>query len=436
MHLDLDIRTLVFVLGITHIIQMIVFSSQYLINRNYRGIGCWLIWSAAEVMGFTFLLLREIPSIQLIAIICQNAMIISGVIFLYVGIVRFLGKKENLALVVSIFVLFVAAFLYFIFVKNDIHARSIIIAVTLAIIAFMTAHTLLVHRPAFVAASANFTAGLFLVHGCFFAFRAVMLFTGTPDNMFIPTLLNVVSYIDALVSSILWTFFLILMINQRLNGEMKEAKEEMELVFNTSPDAATISRLSDGLIVHVNEGFTFLSGFTRDEAMGKSSLNINIWKDPMHRKKIVDELLEKGLIENYEARFQKKDGSQFSGLLSARTINLQNIPHIISITRDITSLKQSEEEKRHSEKLSAALEMAGTICHEMNQPLQVISGRIELLSMEHRDENTYKSLETMKDQVRKMGIITRKLMGLREYSTCEYVGTTRITDIDAKPDAK
>jgi signal transduction histidine kinase len=156
----------------------------------------------------------------------------------------------------------------------------------------------------------------------------------------------------------------------------------------------------------------------------------------MHRKKIVDELLEKGLIENYEARFQKKDGSQFSGLLSARTINLQNIPHIISITRDITSLKQSEEEKRHSEKLSAALEMAGTICHEMNQPLQVISGRIELLSMEHRDENTYKSLETMKDQVRKMGIITRKLMGLREYSTCEYVGTTRITDIDAKPDAK
>jgi signal transduction histidine kinase len=101
---------------------------------------------------------------------------------------------------------------------------------------------------------------------------------------------------------------------------------------------------------------------------------------------------------------------------------------------DITKHRKAEEEKRNNEKLSAALEMAGTICHEMNQPLQVLSGRIDLLSMGHMDERMYKSLEIMKDQVRKMGIITKKLMGLKTYSTYEYTGTTRITDINSETD--
>ena len=47
--MNLDIRTLVLVLGITHMIQVIVFYQQYKINKNYPGVGWWLMWSIAEI---------------------------------------------------------------------------------------------------------------------------------------------------------------------------------------------------------------------------------------------------------------------------------------------------------------------------------------------------------------------------------------------------
>ena len=95
-----------------------------------------------------------------------------------------------------------------------------------------------------------------------------------------------------------------------------------------------------------------------------------------------------------------------------------------------TQYKQMEEEKQHSEKLSAALEMAGAICHEFNQPLQAITGYVELLSVEYENDRTGKILDKINNQVQKMGTITMKLMGLRKYSTCDYMRTTRIADIE------
>ena len=102
--------------------------------------------------------------------------------------------------------------------------------------------------------------------------------------------------------------------------------------------------------------------------------------------------------------------------------------------RDITDRRRAQEEEKRLGKLSAALEVAGAVCHEMNQPLQVISGRIELLSMTQRDDTIRRSLAIMAEQVFRMGEITRKLMGLKEYSNRDYAGTVKITDIDNKPD--
>ena len=126
------------------------------------------------------------------------------------------------------------------------------------------------------------------------------------------------------------------MVNQRLNAEIREAKEHFETIFNTSPDASLITRLNDGLIVDINDGFTALTGFTRKEAIGKSSLAVNIWKNPVDRQKVINELSEKGFCENLEAQFQRKDGSQLSGSMSAKMITLPGTPHIISVTHDIT----------------------------------------------------------------------------------------------------
>jgi PAS domain S-box-containing protein len=127
----------------------------------------------------------------------------------------------------------------------------------------------------------------------------------------------------------------------------------------------------------------------------------------------------------------RKDGSTFPALfhLVPKTKGGKLIG-FHGITIDITQYKRMEEEKQRSEKLSAALEMAGAICHEFNQPLQVITGYVELLSMGCENDRTGKMLDEINNQVQRMGTITKKLMGLRRYSTRDYMGTTRIADIE------
>lgn len=98
--------------------------------------------------------------------------------------------------------------------------------------------------------------------------------------------------------------------------------------------------------------------------------------------------------------------------------------------RDVTDRRRMDEEVRRSDKLAAALEMAGAVCHELNQPLQVISARVDLLQMEKGGEPGSKALQIISDQVLKMGAITRKLMGLEKYSNRKYLGDITITDID------
>jgi PAS domain S-box-containing protein len=341
----IDIRTLVFVLGITHLIQFIVFLYQYALNKSYPGIKWWLLWSVAEIIGFAFMLLRDIPALHFIAIIFQNSFIVLGVISIYIGIMHFFNKKENLHLVIAVFVIFFLSLFYFLFINDNIHIRSIIIAVTLAFFSFITVHALLVYRPKSVATIANFTAVIFLAHGAFFLFRALLiLLTNNDQNIFDSTAMHIAMYTDALVCGLLWTLSFITMINQRLNADMKEAKEEMEIVFNTSPDAALISSLRDGLIVFANDGFSVLSGYTREESLGQSTLVLNIWADPEDRHLVTNALVEKGHIENFDTLFKRKDSSVFSALVSAKIINLQNGPHIISVSRDISELKKKEQD--------------------------------------------------------------------------------------------
>ncbi len=120
------------------------------------------------------------------------------------------------------------------------------------------------------------------------------------------------------------------------------SEERFRLAFQTSPDAININRLEDGLYVDINEGFTGITGYTREDAIGKTSAEINIWDDPNDRVKLVDGLKKNGFINNLEAKFRMKDGRVVTGLMSARTIMLDGVPHIISITRDIETLKQTE----------------------------------------------------------------------------------------------
>lgn len=340
--MELDIRTLGYVLVFLNLIQLFVFFYQYRMNKNYQGSGWWLMWTASLVLGFLFFLLRDISPFHQTAIFLQNSFIITGVIFLYVGVMRFFDKKENLWIIGSVFSVFLASLLFFLVVKDIIWIRGVIIASTVAFFSFMSTHALFTCRLPFMTATAHLTGCVFLVNGVFFVLRAGFLFNDLSVTVYEQTYLNAATYIDALVCGILLTFLFIVMINQRLQEEMKEAKEEMDMLFNSSPDGTLISRLDDGRIVFANEVFWAFSGFSRKGNTGKSIFDLNIWVNPEDPGKITSLIREKGFIEGYETEFQRQDKSRFHGLVSAKIISLQNVPHIISITRNVTERIERE----------------------------------------------------------------------------------------------
>ncbi|MCL4538590.1 MAG: PAS domain S-box protein, partial [Bacteroidetes bacterium] len=130
---------------------------------------------------------------------------------------------------------------------------------------------------------------------------------------------------------------------------LRESEELFRLAFQTGPDASSISSLKDGLFVDINDGFTSLMGYSRDEAVGKSSIELGIWTDPEDRRRLVQALQEFGHVQNMETKFGLRDGRVTTGLMSARVFMLKGEPHLLAIVRDIEEWKRTQEALRESE---------------------------------------------------------------------------------------
>ncbi|MBF0390587.1 MAG: PAS domain S-box protein, partial [Desulfamplus sp.] len=98
---------------------------------------------------------------------------------------------------------------------------------------------------------------------------------------------------------------------------LRESEEKFRLAFHTSPDSINLNRLEDGCYIDINAGFTKIMGYTREDAIGKTSLELSIWKNPEDRSRLVDCLKKNGYVENMEAQFVAKDGSIRDGLMSS-----------------------------------------------------------------------------------------------------------------------
>jgi PAS domain S-box-containing protein len=128
------------------------------------------------------------------------------------------------------------------------------------------------------------------------------------------------------------------------SGQKIGKNEEMfRKAYRTSRDSININRLSDGMYVSINEGFTKITGYTEQDVLGKTSLELNIWHDVDDRKMMVEELKSSGEVNNMEARFLSKSGTIINGLITASLIDLEGVPHILTIIRDITIHKNAEE---------------------------------------------------------------------------------------------
>jgi PAS domain S-box-containing protein len=162
-------------------------------------------------------------------------------------------------------------------------------------------------------------------------------------------------------------------ITERKHAEeaLKASESRFSIAFNSNPMLASISELEGGVFLAVNDSFVALTGYSREEAVGHTALELNLWPNPEDRRRVMEKLKKERRVRDFEASIRLKNGEKRILLLSIEKIELDGQVCLLHVADDITLRKRAEQALRAlSARLHSAREEEGTrIAREIHDEL-------------------------------------------------------------------
>lgn len=129
---------------------------------------------------------------------------------------------------------------------------------------------------------------------------------------------------------------------------LRESEAICSTAFRANPEAMVIFRLQDGRIREVNEGFLRLTGYAREEVVGRTAQELGIWTNARERASFMGALARDGLVRDREVRFGLPSGEFRIVQISAEVLEIGGESCVIAVTRDITRQTEAEESLRRT----------------------------------------------------------------------------------------
>ena len=129
---------------------------------------------------------------------------------------------------------------------------------------------------------------------------------------------------------------------KRAEASLREINERFSTVFKTSPVGMAIGVLADGAFLDLNPSFEFILGYSREEILGKTGSDINMWVDSHERAVVLNTMRAGKTVNHLEAQFRRKDGSIVDIAYSGCPMDIGGVPHFVGMVSDITIQKAAK----------------------------------------------------------------------------------------------
>jgi PAS domain S-box-containing protein len=344
---NIDLRSVVFTGVITEILCAVVLTALWRQNRNrFAGLSFWVMDFACQAIGLTMIFLRgTIP--DWISLPLANSLIVAGAVLGYIGFERFTGKRGPQAQNYALLGLFILANAYLSLARPNLDLRSVLLSWALLAICGQCLWLLLRRVDKAMRPLTKWT-GIVFGSFCLLSVFRIAFYHAHPltgNDYFHSGRYESFILIVYQMLFILLTYSLALMVNKRLQLDLRTQEEKFFKTFHSSPYAILLTQLSDNRVFEVNDGFLKITGYPLSEVLGKTIYDLRFWAHIEDRAAIIRKLLEGGRVRGVELLFRRRSGEPFTGLYSADLVTINSEPCILSSVNDISERKLAEVER-------------------------------------------------------------------------------------------
>lgn len=416
----LDVRTASLALALATLVSFLLMLKLWRQARHrYPETALWAWDFGLQSLGVILISLRDtIP--DLVSMWGGNAAGLTGAFLGFIALQRYTGRRRSIWPDLVAFAAFSVVQIYFAVFNDVLPARNLNVSVAISWISLRCAITVFHDAPAQIrktAYSVGVVFSLYVISGIYRVVSGAYALTDSNDYL-TSGVAQVITLLVFFSLSMVLTFEIILMYNESLAYQVSKSEERFAKAFHSSPYALLMTRARDAMILEVNDGFCAVTGFTREQAVGRTSLDLGLWPSLGIREKTVQALRAQGRLKDKEMVFRVAGGREVTGLLTADPIEIDGEPCILTSFNDITDWRRAERERSklqtrlaQSQRLESIGTLASGVAHEINNPLNVVMnyGQMILDDASAADATKEYAASIVKESERMAGIVASLL---------------------------